>query len=184
MPVDTTWVSPTSATLDLAAGALVGETTMDAIASNFKHRGGTTGTVSACVYHNAAQSVASGAFTTLAFNSERSDPEAFHDPATNNSRVTVPAGHGGTYLLTANVDIASGAGSLRLIRFLLNGVTEIAVDNKAPVGGGNTTRMTLSRTYPLAAGDYVEVQVYQDSGGALNVSASGNYSPEFAIAKV
>ena len=35
--------------------------------------------------------------------------------------------------------------------------------------------------YELAVNDYVELVVYQSSGGALNVVSSGNHSPEFMM---
>lgn len=38
--------------------------------------------------------------------------------------------------------------------------------------------------YRLTAGDYVEVIVFQSSGGALNVEAATNYSPEFWMTKL
>jgi hypothetical protein len=38
---------------------------------------------------------------TLAFNSERFDTDAFHDNSTNNSRLTIPTGMGGTMLFVA-----------------------------------------------------------------------------------
>jgi len=41
--------------------------------------------------------------------------------------------------------------------------------------------MSISSIYKLAITDYVEVRVYQNSGGNLNINASGNRSPEFAM---
>lgn len=43
MTVNTTWVSPVSATIDLAAGALVGEANWDALASDLYRLGGADG---------------------------------------------------------------------------------------------------------------------------------------------
>jgi len=44
--------------------------------------------------------------------------------------------------------------------------------------------MTISTIYQLAATDYVELQVYQDSGGDLDINASAASSPEFAMVRV
>src|SRR5207249_3397575 len=41
---------------------------------------------------------------------------------------------------------------------------------------------SLSTVYDLVAGDYVELVAFQDTVGAVNLSAAGNYSPEFGIA--
>jgi hypothetical protein len=43
---------------------------------------------------------------------------------------------------------------------------------------------TVTTVYDLAAGDYLEVFAYQDSGGALNVQTNANYSPEFSMVLV
>jgi len=134
------------------------------------------------VYHNAAQSIGNFVTTALAFNSERFDNASLHDTATNNSRLTAPVA--GLYQITGCMEWASGAGSLRAIGLRVNGTTIIAVDYSGPIGGGLATAQSISALYKLAAGDYVELVVLQDSGGALNVNASGNYSPEFAMARV
>ena len=41
--------------------------------------------------------------------------------------------------------------------------------------------MSISTEYSLAVNDYVELVVYQSSGGALDVNAAANYSPEFGM---
>jgi hypothetical protein len=42
----------------------------------------------------------------------------------------------------------------------------------------------VATRYPLVVNDYVEAVVRQTSGGALNVLALGNQSPEFMMARV
>ena len=44
--------------------------------------------------------------------------------------------------------------------------------------------MVISTFYDLAVNDYVEVQVHQTSGGALDIDKSNNYTPEFMMVKV
>lgn len=133
------------------------------------------------VYHSANQSIANTTFTTLAFNSERYDNDGEHDNTTNNSRLTCKTA--GKYRITANVQFASNATGYREVFFLVNGTTAIA-DIIQDANASFATTMSLSTTYELAVNDYVEVRVYQNSGGALNVSAVGNYSPEFMMEKV
>lgn len=132
------------------------------------------------VYHNANQSIANNTATSLAFNSERSDTDAFHDPSTNNSRLTVPTGLGGTYLITGHVQFGSNTTGLRAIYILLNGTTVIA-DHEMITNASDPRRFSIATAYPLVQGDYVELGVYQNSGGALNVEVSANRSPEFSI---
>jgi hypothetical protein len=132
-------------------------------------------------FHNAAQAIANTTIAALAFNAERFDTHAFHDPATNNSRLTVPAGLGGLYLLGGHVTWAAGAGNRRQVAIRLNGATTIEVADQAGAGSPSQSATT---TYRLAAGDYAELTVYQDSGGALNVSAFSNFSPEFWLIRM
>ena len=49
---------------------------------------------------------------------------------------------------------------------------------------GDTTIIPVTTIYQLTAGDYVEVRAYQNSGGALNVNSTANYSPEFWMVRL
>lgn len=132
-------------------------------------------------FHNANQSINNTTATTLAFNSERFDTDTIHDTATNNSRLTCKTA--GKYLVFAHVQWASGAGTYRQTNLFLNGATNIAIVI-GPPSSGNVTYQHVSTVYDLAVNDYVEIIVQQDSGGALNVVASGNASPEFGMVRV
>jgi hypothetical protein len=139
--------------------------------------------VGARVYHTANQSISHATGTELAFNSERYDSNAFHSTSSNNSRLTVPTGLGGKYLISANVKWTAGTG-YRELALRRNAATLIAVDSReaAPTYG---TYQELTTLYQLDAADYVEARVYQESGGgSLNVEVAGNYSPEFMLARL
>lgn len=126
-------------------------------------------------YHNAAQSIPNGALTVLAFNNERYRVGGMHDTATNNSRFTLPSA--GVYHVTFVGEFAVNATGVRQAALRLNGTTYIdamSTNGNASIG----TQVKLSTDYKFAGGDYVEVLVRQDSGGALNLSVAGNYSPE------
>jgi hypothetical protein len=143
------------------------------------------GDVSARVYHSAHQSLASGILTMLAFDSERFDTDGFHDPVTNNSRLTIPVT--GLYFLWGNVAFAANSTGKRHLLIQVNGSTNIGEHRTLSVSGTAQTRMMASSVYRLTAGDYVELAAYQDSGGALDVQSTGaghEVSPEFAIARV
>lgn len=136
-------------------------------------------------YHSADVIIATATSTTLALDSERYDTDRFHDLVVNNSRITIPAGLGGKYLLTATVAWFGNATGWRIVSFQINGGGNFpARVSIAPGSAATALYMNLTTIYDLAAGDYVEVQVYQDSGVGLtlfgNVSAP-NYSPEFSI---
>ena len=184
MTVNTTWTSPVSATLDKTTGGTIDETMTDAIASNFYHLGGASGHIGARVYHTATQSLTTGVAAALVFNSERYDLDpnaAIHDTSSNTSRLVCRTA--GKYLIGASVRFATNATGLRALDILFNGATIIAVAAQAAFAGAQVD-MTISTVYDLAAGQYVEVRGYQTSGGALNVEAAGDYTPEFWMAKV
>lgn len=143
---------------------------------------GTPTFVGARVYHSANQSLAtSGTIQALAFNSERYDTDAFHDTATNNSRLTVPSGKAGKYLIEAHIEIEANATGVRQLAIRIGGSTYIASQVQNAVGSSTVTHMSISVVYALAVGDYAECMAMQSSGSARNVIASGNYSPEFSI---
>ena len=132
------------------------------------------------VFNSSAISVATGALVLLTFNSERFDNDGIHSTTTNTGRLTCVTA--GAYLITGAFSFAaSAAGSQRSGLVRLNGVTQIG-NLDAQRNGASATSLTISTIYKLAVGDYVELGVFQDTGGSLNVNASGNFSPEFAMA--
>lgn len=129
-------------------------------------------------YSSANQSIATATNTSLALNSERYDVGACHSTITNNSRMTIPSGGGGVYHIGGCVVFAANATGIRAVWIQMNGATRIS-EQDAPSLSANTCSLQVSCDYKLAAGDYVELQVYQSSGGLLSVTSNSNWSPEF-----
>lgn len=170
--VNTTWVSPVSATLDKATGATIDETMTDGWSSDLYHLGGTAGFIGCRVSHNTTQSIANGGPVGLAFNGESfdSDPNgAMHDNTTNNDRVV--ARTSGVYHITAFVPWAANATGYRTAYLAYNGSVIYASDTRNAVTGGIVTEHALATSAFMNANDYFTVGVIQTSGGALNVSA-------------
>lgn len=119
-------------------------------------------------YNSTSQNIATATWTSMTLNSESYDVGGMHSTSSNTSRITVPSGGGGIYIITAHVGFtASSSGAGRLIRILLNGATTLGAQIFcAPSATHDGTIMT-SVQYKLAATDYVECQVYQDTGGIL-----------------
>jgi hypothetical protein len=143
--------------------------------------GNATGGKPMCrAYNSALQTIGTGSATAITFDSERFDLGAMHDTGSNTSRLTVPSGGGGKYLVGGNVAWqANSDSSRRIVQMRLNGSTPIGEENNAAINSASyATVQSLSTIYALAAADYVEVVVRQDAGGNLNVTASGNVSPE------
>ncbi len=132
----------------------------------------------AAVYNSGAFTPDVSAWTSITFDSERIDTDAVHSTSTNTSRLTVPTGGDGLYLIGGTVEFPSTAGNgVTLgVRILLNGATTLAA-TKFTSAPSDTSILTVARAYQLAAGDYIELQAYTTA--SHNVNATGNYSPEF-----
>lgn len=109
----------------------------------------------------ANQSIPSGAWTLLIFDTEVADTNGFATPPA--SAFTVPAGCDGLYSVTVNAYIGYGAGFVSTVSLLISGITE----NMTSVSDGVTGTATLSVTAPLAVGGQVFARIYQNSGSAV-----------------
>lgn len=132
------------------------------------------------VYNSSAITLTSGAQTTLTFDSERYDSNNLHSTVTNPSQLVCV--NAGVYIITGHVQFAADATGLRRLLIRRNGTVAIAYQFSAPAT--TTIQMSVSTTYYLNAGDYVELLARQDNGGTLTVDALNSYSPEFTMAKV
>lgn len=123
------------------------------------------------------QSLTTAVAAAIAFDAERYDTDSMHSTSVNTSRITIVTP--GLYLLTGHVSFASNATGVREVYLYLNNTTRLVDVVTTPVTG-DSTRVTATTVYKLAAADYVEMFAYQTSGGALNVEAIGNHSPELS----
>lgn len=128
------------------------------------------------VYKAAAQSLTSGSDTAIQFDSERWDTDSMHDTVTNNTRITIQTA--GIYVVTGHAVFAANATGVRALYIRLNGSTRIAQQALSSASAGDTA-LSVTTVYEFSAADYVELMAVQTSGGALNVTAVGNYTPEF-----
>lgn len=142
-------------------------------------------TEGARVYNSGNISINDITNTVFTFDSERYDTDSIHDTGSNTSRLTCNTG--GKYLIVGNVRWDTNATGIRFIRILLNGVTYIAetrFDAAGNHGGSWPTTQVVTTVYALSATDYVELEGYQSSGGALNALAVGNLSLEFMMQRI
>jgi len=124
--------------------------------------------IGASVSHSAAQSIANVTPTALAFNTEGWDTDTIHNTVTNNSRLTATTA--GKYVVLGFVHWANNSTGQRIASIRQNGTTTI-VDTAEGVISGEV-RHCVGVFVNLAATDYVELVVYQDSGGALDVASA------------
>lgn len=128
------------------------------------------------VYNSTDQTITNNAFGTLAFDSERFDYGAMHDPVTNNSRIT--AAVKGIYNIGTVIRWNADAAGVRELHITLNGTVDIGFQKtNASITGG--TIMSATAAWEMAVNDYVEIRVYLDNAtGNLAVTSTGDISPE------
>ena len=130
-------------------------------------------------YNNANISIPDSTFTAVTLNSERFDNAALHSTSSNTSRLTVPTGGGGKYVIGLGANwTASASGALRTTRIEQNATTVLGTFTSQP-SASHGSDQSWSTIYALSDADYVEMYVFQNSGGALNLTSVANSSPEF-----
>jgi hypothetical protein len=117
--------------------------------------------------------------TAITLPTEDIDTDAFHSTSVDTSRITIPTGLGGDYMISAVATWESNATGWRQLVLLKNGssinsegVTQTAVS-------GITTRQSFTVMLPLVAGDYIEAAANQNSGANRNIT-----NASFQIVKV
>lgn len=180
-----TWTDPTTGgALDWANGLVVASTDMDLIRENLKYLGGTAGYIGAAVSSTADQAVNASTPTAVAFGNDILDVYAMHDIETNNSRITIPTGMDGKYLISAEVEFASNFTGVRTVGIKLNDSSYPAFTRMAAANGDATiVSVVTPGPVALAATNYVEVEVVHSSSAALNVVGTNGYT-KFGLVKV
>jgi hypothetical protein len=128
----------------------------------------------ASVSDSAGTSIPNNTLTAITFDSEAFDRGACHSTVSNTSRITVPTGGAGIWLITAVVGYPSGAGTLRVAEIRRNGVNLVAFVQIPPVSGSGTM-VPIAAVYSLSDADYVELLAQQDSGGALTTATGTTF---------
>lgn len=137
----------------------------------------------------ASQELSSAVTTELAWSgSDVWDSDDFHDTSTNNTRITIPPGRDGKYSFATTAMFEHNTSGRRVLRILKNGTTVIGrMDTQAVTSSSGPTTLFAETQDDATAGDYYEVQAYQDSGGPLNISSSddpGGLDPWFSAHKM
>jgi len=120
---------------------------------------------------SASFNTTSGTTYTVAFGTEQWDTHSFHDNTTNNSRITIPTGLSGRYLMTYLIKWGASATGWRRIYLTKDGVDapveNFEVINDGDAGAFGIDVKSLSLIVSLTAGSYYEIKVAQGSGGDL-----------------
>lgn len=135
----------------------------------------------------AAQAITTVTATAVTWNAETKDSDAYHSTSSNTSRLTIPAGLGGWYVITAGVQWKAEVhgGTFNSLWLAKNGgqipgtriQDEPVILNYATDGLFQST----SKAVYLVAGDYVEAFVYHDAGANLQLNSTANVGGMSAV---
>jgi hypothetical protein len=129
-----------------------------------------------------AQNINNGTWTVLVFDSEYFDTDSYHSTSTNTGRFTV--GTTGYYQIGAQCAWSANASGVRHHRIVKNGSTDIVYRVLGvATPSGSEVSFDINYLAYLTAGDYIEFQIYQDSGGTLTTDVNPNRT-FFTIQKV
>lgn len=132
-----------------------------------------------------AQTIPDNTDTAVAFNgTDEYDSDSIHDPASNNTRFTVPTGGAGKWRGVFHANYAFHASGVRNIFFRKNGTTRLAEESRPPMASPFLTPVNLSDEWLLADGDYIEVVTYQNRGGTLDLSVSNGNNTTMSFTRV
>lgn len=130
------------------------------------------------------QSITSATYTSILFDAEDVDTNVAgtgqHDLVTNNSRFT--AVYPGWYQASGATGWATNVTGRRGGHWAVNGVTMPGGAALMAAGTGGTSEMPVrTMLFYLNVGDYIELQGFQDSGGALNTATGSDQQTTMTI---
>jgi len=127
------------------------------------------------------QSIPNATVTAINFDTERYDTDTMHDNVTNNTRLTATTA--GKYLIIGQAAFDTDVNGRRSINIRLNGSTFIAVVEHDTNQNAASVPL-VAVIFDLSAADYVELLLFQSSGGAINSVKNAEYTPEFQMHKI
>jgi|14_taG_2_1085336.scaffolds.fasta_scaffold19667_2 hypothetical protein len=131
--------------------------------------GGLANTPAFFVYSNGLNTISPSSATKATFNTEFFDSDSVYDTSTN--KFTVPSGGAGKYVVTAQAEGQSIAGTSNMNNFetyiYKNGSKIVEGSHSHQNNNGYRIRNTVVSILDLAVADYIEIYVYGET-------ASGN----------
>lgn len=123
------------------------------------------------VTFSTAQPVSSGgAGLTVAWNQTTTDDSGMHSNTVNPSRIT--PSYAGWYVVTTSINWAANATGYRQVRVSQNGSTTWGERDVTATGSGQVASFTSIPTWSNGSTDYFEIDVFQNSGGSLNIQSA------------
>jgi hypothetical protein len=129
--------------------------------------GGGVASFSGCaLYKSATQTCTNGAGTVLTWENEYLDTDSFHSTSSNTSRITIPSGKGGKYMVMAQTNFTSDTSSLQTFSIMKNGAS--VVTNRYGNSRWFSRSIVVSTVVDVVATDYIEVKI--DVSGGVNLA--------------
>lgn len=130
---------------------------------------------------SAVQAIPTAAWTGLLMNTEELDSDGGHSTVTNTSRYTAQTA--GWYLCNGTAAFAAAASSRRIVALRVDGTGTDSPTHGPNAAHGVSTNIALSTSalLYLAAGSWVEVVAYQDSGGSVNTTVTAGTQPLMSV---
>jgi hypothetical protein len=117
------------------------------------------------------QAIPATTYTSITFDTEDFDTDGYHSTSSNTSRITIPSGKAGYYLVTANTSSTSGSQAF-VHTIVKNGsIYKQSFFGLGTAGGYGAS--TLVVIMNLAVNDYVETSVYATGGINIESNAQG-----------
>ena len=126
--------------------------------------------IGAKVYRENSQSIPNTGLHNIVWEYEAYDDVGFVDLVADNTKFTIPTGYDGRYEIIARGAFATNATNWRIMQLMLNGAS---YDADVKLGNANFGTLLFCHTeIDLSATDYIQIQLYQNSGDALVFSGA------------
>ena len=128
-------------------------------------------------YRNSTQSITSATNTIMVFNTEAYDTNSAYN--TTDGKFTVPVGEGGKYFFSSTwIMSGMGDGTKNTIALWKNGSSYTSpyfdYDSNSPTASTYLYNRIIG-ILTLSAGDYVQINAYQNTGGTVTTQADQNH---------
>ena len=124
--------------------------------------------VGCSLYNSTTLSFANNTETIITYDSEYIDTHGFHESVTNPSRITIPTGYGGKYLISATNRWVQNSNGVRNMTMYVNNNSVVDMMNLP----GNSVTLSYcfrSLIYTLAAGDFIQIRASQTTGNTWDM---------------
>jgi hypothetical protein len=137
------------------------------------------------VYKSVGQAISAGSDTTQTFDTEAFDTDGFHSTTTLTSRIIIPSGLDGKYLIVGHSGLGQAAqtGSPFWVSIKKNG-SSIGLNTAYMIQSGTTNRNGISVVADLVATDYIELSVYYSDASTGQETPAGISGTFLSVSKL